>query len=132
MTRSAPSPPIAGGLHYRLARGLTLASYFGLLILLWLWDVWLYPSRAFPVALVLIVMVVPLLFPLRGLLHGKPYTHAWTSFLALPYFLHGVGTIAADPPERLYGALEILFSVLLFTGTVYYVRVCGTRNKTRR
>lgn len=106
----------------QFTRVLALIGYFGLLVLLLLWNTWLAPSKYFPVALVLIVMVGPLLLPLRGLLHARAYTHAWTSFLALFYFTHGVGEAYSNPAERLYGWLEILFSVALFLGAIFYVR----------
>ena len=104
------------------ARGIALFGYFGLMFLLLAWHSWLAPSQRFPVALTLIVLVVPLLFPLRGLLHGHPYTYAWTSFLALFYFVLGVGVAWADPAERVYGLLEILFSVTLWGGAIAYAR----------
>lgn len=73
-------------------------------------------------ALVLILLVGPLLMPLRGLLHGRPYTHAWTSFLALFYFTVGVFNVAGPMVHPWMAWLEIGFSVLLFLGAVLYVR----------
>ena len=58
----------------RSAYILTLTGYLGTLALLTAWYSWLAPSTHFPVALVLLVLVLPLLFPLRGLLHGRRYT----------------------------------------------------------
>jgi len=98
-----------------------LSGYFGLFGLLLLWLAWLEPPDRFPVALALILWVGPLLFPLRGLLHGQPYTHAWTSFLALFYFTCGVFH-AAGPMARPWLAwLEIGLSALLFLGAILYV-----------
>ena len=65
-------------------------------------------------ALVLLVLVVPLLFPLRGLLHGRKYTFAWSCFLALLYFTHGVMEAYSDDITRPLGLLEIMFSSLWF------------------
>ena len=72
--------------------------------------------------LVLIVLVGPLLLPLRGLLHGRPYTHAWTSFMALFYFVAGVFNAAGVMNRPWLAWLEIVFSVLLFFGAVFYTR----------
>ena len=106
-----------------------LAGYFGLFGLLLLWLTWLEPSRRMPVSLALILLVGPLLLPLRGLLHGHPYTHAWTSFLALFYFAVGVFD-AAGPMARPWLAwLEIGFSILLFLGTVLYVRARASERR---
>ncbi len=106
-----------------------LGSYFMLLTHLMLWMIWLAPSHHFPTALVLIVMVVPLLFPLRGLLDGKAYTHAWTGFLTLLYFIHGVGDYVVNPSERLYSSIEILLSLALFFSCALYARSTGTQQK---
>ncbi|MBL8247941.1 MAG: DUF2069 domain-containing protein, partial [Candidatus Competibacter sp.] len=51
-------------------RKVALTGYFGLFWLLLFWFAWLEPPDRAPVALVLILLVGPLLFPLRGLLHG--------------------------------------------------------------
>lgn len=104
---------------------MALISYFALMTHLLLWNIWLGPSNYFPVAMTLIVMVVPLLFPLRGILHGRAYTHAWTGFLALLYFIHGIGDFVVNPPERIYSGIEIALSLTLFVGCAFYARITG-------
>lgn len=106
----------------RVARTAALGGYFGLLALLLLWNTWLAPSHYFPVALTLLVLVVPLLFPLRGLLHGRISTHIWAGLLALLYFVHGVGEAVSNPKAWGLGVLEITFSVILFAGALLYAR----------
>ncbi len=106
-------------------RLVVLISYFGLFGLLLLWFTWLEPPHQVPIALVLILLVGPLLFPLRGLLYGRLYTHSWTSFLALFYFTVGVFH-AAGPMARPWLAwLDIGLSGSLFLGTILYVRSCA-------
>jgi len=91
-----------------LARACTgRIGYFVLLALLLNWLTWLSPPRGVPVALALVLLTVPLLFPLRGLLHGRPYTHAWTSFLALLYFAFGIDAVAAGHDPAWLGAVAI-------------------------
>ena len=99
-----------------------LTGYFGLFGLLLLWLAWLEPPRRLPIALALILWVGPLLFPLRGLLRGRPYTHAWTSFLALFYFAFGVFHAAGPMAHPGLAWFAIGFSVLLFLGAILYVR----------
>ena len=111
---------------YRVA---ALSSYFALLFHLLLWIIWLGPSLYFPTAMVLIVMVVPLIFPLRGLLHGRAYTHAWTGFLAILYFVHGVGDFVVNPPERLYSGIEVVLSLTLFFSCAFYARITGKQQQ---
>lgn len=124
VTNPTPSPAT------RAARVAALSGYFGLLGLLFLWYAWLAPSTRFPVALSLVVVIGPLLFPLRGILYGRPYTHAWTSFLALFYFVLGVGVVWVDRDERWFGILQVAFSVLLYVGAMLYARWRGRELKT--
>jgi uncharacterized membrane protein len=106
----------------RFLYALTLCGYFGTLALLTAWYGWLAPSTHFPTALVLIVMLVPLLFPLRGLLHGRKYTFAWSCFLALLYFTHGVMEAYSYEPNRHLGLLEVASSSLWFVAAMLYIR----------
>lgn len=107
----------------QLARLTTLLGYFGLFSLTLLWVTVLSPSPRIPTSLMLILFVGPLLFPLRGLLHGKTYTHTWTAMLVLLYFIHGVVESWANPAERWLALTEIGFSLLLFSGCFFYVRL---------
>jgi len=110
---------------------LTLGGYFALLGLLLNWLTWIAPPERFPISLALLLLTVPLLFPLRGLLHARSYTCAWTSFLALFYFAYGIDAVAAaqDPPWL--GWTAIAASVALFTGCVGFVRARGRERRAR-
>ena len=103
-----------------VARWVTLFGYFGLLVLLLNWFTWLAPPVSVPRALPLIALTVPLLFPLRGLLHARTYTHAWVSLLALPYFAIGIDVAFNRSDQRWLGLLMVLFSLLLFSGAVFF------------
>ena len=107
----------------------TLIGYFGLFGVLLLWSVWLEPPSRVPTALVLILLLGPLLLPLFGLLHGRSYTYAWSSFLALFYFAAGVFNAAGVMVRPWLAWLEIGFSVLWFFGAILFVRACA---RTRR
>ncbi|MFP4160578.1 MAG: DUF2069 domain-containing protein, partial [Ectothiorhodospira sp.] len=57
--------------HWKsLFRLLTLGGLFGLLLLILMETLWISPPERLPRALVLAVLALPLLLPLRGLLHG--------------------------------------------------------------
>ncbi len=68
---------------------IALTGFFGLFALLMLWNTVLAPSTRFPVALVLLITVTPLLLPMRGLLDRKPKSCAWVAYVSLIYFIHG-------------------------------------------
>ena len=76
----------------------------------------------------LLIQVGPLMFPLRGLLHGKVYTHAWSMYLALFYFVCGIW-YAGDVSTRGFGTGFSLLSVLFFLGTMLYTRFQGMAEK---
>jgi uncharacterized membrane protein len=101
---------------------LATIGYFGLFTLLMLWHTLLSPPVKFPVALVLLITVTPLLLPLRGLLNGNKKSCAWAAYISLLYFTHGSIEAFANPEERLYASLEVLFSLFLFIGAMFYVR----------
>ena len=106
----------------RLLYGLALGGYLGTLVLLTAWYAWLAPSIHFPVAYALLFLLTPLLFALRGMLHGRLYTFQWSCFLALFYFMHGVGEAYASDTARYLGLLEILFTTTWFLAAMAYVR----------
>lgn len=102
---------------------LSLISFFGLMITLICWITLGEHSSNYPVAAWLILALTPLLFPLRGLLHGKPYTHAWTGFMMLLYFSHGVGEVYSAQAFDIYASLEVLFSFMTFSASIVFIRL---------
>ncbi len=113
----------------RIAYWVALGGYFGLLILLTAWLGWISPPRVLPISVALFFMTVPLLFPLRGILYGRPYTFAWASFLSLFYFIHGVVEAYSSPEDRYLALLEIVLSVAFYTGSMLYARFRGRELK---
>ena len=107
-------------------RRLTLISYVALVSVLLIWY-----GLANPAPILLILLLLPLLFPIRGILKGNPYTHAWGSFLILLYFIHGVVEAYANPAVRMLALLEVLFSLTFYTGAVLYARLRGRELKQK-
>lgn len=104
-----------------LFRILALSSYFFLMATMIAWIIIAPHEPNYPTGIMLMAGVVPLLFPLRGLLHARPYTHAWTSFLMLFYFTLGVGE-AYGSVNYLYPSLSIVLSTLCFIGCLGFVK----------
>ena len=109
-----------------LARSLALAAYLGLFALILVWTTWVARPEVLPVSVVLVMLLLPLLFPLRGMLHGRRYTHAWSSLLALAYITLGI-TLAAAADARTYGLLMTAASVAWFIGCLLYVKLDARR-----
>lgn len=113
---------IKADVYYYLA----LVGFFGLFAWLMLWHTVLAANPGkFPVALMLIITVAPLLLPMRGLLNRNRRSCAWAAYLSLAYFIHGAAETYVNVGQRPYLALEVLFSLLLFFGTTFYVRFSG-------
>ncbi len=109
----------------RICRVLALSGHLLLLVLLLNWLTWLSPAERVPVSVMLLVVAAPLLLPLRGLLYGRVYTHAWASFLALPYFAFGIDALAAGVRPGWLGWAAVIASLALFAGATGYTRLRG-------
>lgn len=97
-------------------------GFFGLMLSLLCWITLPERSAIFPTATLLAIALLPLLLPLRGLLHGKPYTHAWNSFLMLFYFTFAVGELYSAEHFDFYPALVVLFSMVCFSASILFIR----------
>jgi len=113
----------------QLFKHIALFSYFALMFSLISWITLGNHSENYPTAAWLLIALIPLLFPLRGLLHGKPYTHAWTGFLMLFYFSHGVGETYSSQQFDLYASLEVLWSCMTFISSIIFIRLNAKKLK---
>ena len=117
--------------NIKLSRISTLTGYFGLLAFIPVWHILITPLAPEFMSITLLVQVGPLMFPLRGLLHGKVYTHAWAMYLALFYFVIGIW-YAGDESTRPFGIIFSLLSVAFFLGTMFYTRFQGKAENMAR
>ena len=108
----------------------TLLAYLGLIALILVWNTLIDPPERPAVSLVLIILLGPLLFPLRGLLHGRRYTHAWSSMLALAYFILGITGAYTSTKDQTYDVLMVILSLVWFAGAIVYVRTTVPTDKT--
>ena len=77
----------------------------------------LAPDPVWPRTLRLLLLITPLLLPLRGLLIGRPSSYVWISLISLFYFSAAVALLAATPDAAL-ARLELATSLLLFLGAL--------------
>ena len=97
------------------------AAWIGLVLLGVAWELWLAPLR--PGGSWLVLKVVPLLFPLMGLLHGRRYTFQWSSLLVWAYMIEGLVRAVSDPgPSARLAVIEIARAAAFFAAAVLFLR----------
>ncbi len=78
----------------------------------------IYPEQ--PRIFLVIGLLMPLVFPARGLLRAKRFTHAWTSFLSLFYLIAATDIWASGYPA--IGSVYFLLTIILFVSCILYAR----------
>jgi uncharacterized membrane protein len=107
------------------------SSYFLLLALIPIWHLWLSPPTLnLSPWLIFCIWFIPLLFPLKGIIKGNPYTFAWCGFLALLYIMHAVVVIYTAYLENASVELtlaicELIFSSVFLMGNIYFAKYRG-------
>ena len=113
----------------KISRWLTLIGYFSLMIGIYVWHILINKTDNQLMAIILVVQAGPLLFPLMGLLHGKIYTHAWSIYLAIFYFIVGVWYAGAEE-ARMFGLYVVATSLLFLVGTGLYTRLASKQQSS--
>lgn len=103
-----------------ISRISTLASYLALFFFTIFCIVTnaIYPEQ--PRIFLIIGLLMPLVFPARGLLGAKRFTHAWTSFLSLFYLIAATDIWVSGYPG--IGSIYFLLTIILFVSTILYAR----------
>ncbi len=100
-------------------RAVAVGSVIALIVLGMAWELWLAPTGNRTLAL----KVVPLLFPLAGLLRNRMYTYRWLSLMVWLYFTEGIVRATSDRGAGVWlGAIEVLLCLLLFAACAAHVR----------
>ncbi len=71
------------------------------------------------------MFVLPLLFPLKGLVQGNPYTYAWSNFIVMIYFLHSLTTLWVSADEKIWALGEFILASIMFIAGSYYAKYRG-------
>ncbi len=114
----------------QLYYALTLFGYFGIMALLPVWIGWFKPPGLLIPPVAIGVLALPLFFALRGMLHARRYTIAWSLFLSLFYFTHGVIEAWSEPVAR-WGALtEIILSIFWLVSGIAWIRATSPKRNS--
>lgn len=102
-------------------RWAAVVSLLGLIVLSLLWERWLAPIR--PGGSWLMLKAIPLLLPLRGLLHGKRYTYQWSSLLILAYLTEGLVRATSDTgTSQMLAVVEVILASTYFVSVLMFCR----------
>ena len=105
-----------------LTRFFAVASVLGLIFLGLAWELVLAPIK--PGGSLLALKVLPLCFPLAGLLKNRMYTYRWVSLLVWLYFTEGAVRAYIDlPPGNILGMIEVVLCLVLFAACALHVRL---------
>ena len=97
------------------------ASLIALTLLTLAWELVLAPIH--PGGSWLVLKTLPLLAPLRGVLHGRRYTFQWSSLLIWFYFAEGAVRAWSDRGASVpLAAVEIVLSAAYFGAALAYLR----------
>ena len=97
------------------------ASLIALIVLCIAWEMLLAPIR--PNGSWLVLKVIPLLIPLRGILKRDLYTMQWSSMLILLYFAEGIVRGMSDTGlSATLGWIEVALVLIFFICVIAYLR----------
>ncbi|MDD1784143.1 DUF2069 domain-containing protein [Enterovibrio sp. ZSDZ35] len=106
-------------------RTVALTSYLALIAWVLIWHGFLSPHPHINPVGVTIAWLIPLMLPLKGILTGKPYTHAWANFILMFYFLHGLTLLFVDEGERYLALVELVITSISFVSNILYAKQKG-------
>jgi uncharacterized membrane protein len=105
---------------------LAQCGYLGLLLLVPIWHLYLSPPALdINPWLVTCIWLIPLLFPIKGVIQGNPYTYAWSGFIALIYIIHGCVIVMSNEQEKWLAIAELVFASLFLIGNIYFAKYQG-------
>ena len=108
----------------KMQRHTALGASVSLIVLIALcvaWELALAPLR--PHGPWLVLKVIPLLLPLRGVLKRDNYTLQWSSMLILIYFMEGIVRATSDKGlSATLGWIEVALTSIFFFGSISYLR----------
>lgn len=103
----------------RWSRTVAVSSLLGLIVLGLAWELVLAPTGNRTLAL----KVLPLAWPLAGLLKQRMYTYRWVSLLVWIYFTEGVIRASGDTGlSAVLAGVEVVLCLMLFAACAVHVR----------
>lgn len=102
-------------------RRVAAAALIALILLCLAWELHFAPLK--PGGSWLVLKVLPLLLPLRGVLKGNLYTLQWASMMILLYFAEGVMRAWSDPVANVlpWALGEVVLTLIFYFCAIFYL-----------
>lgn len=101
-----------------------LTGYIGL-VLYYPWYL-LFAENSLQINYIpLMIFWLPMLTAIKGLLQGNPYTYAWSNFVLMWCFLHGLTALWTFTGNIVFVVVEITLLTMAFIGNTYFARYRG-------
>jgi len=68
---------------------------------------------------------LPMTLALKGLFQGNPFTYAWSNFVIMWCYLHGLTALWTFEGNKWFIYLEVLLLTMAFIGNTYFARYRG-------
>ncbi len=107
----------------KLWHGITQVSFILLICLLILWAAVWFPPEKISGWTLAVIWIVPLLFPLWGVLKARLYTYAWLQFINMIYFCHAIMYLMTSELEVWVALAELILVCVNFTAAVMCIRI---------
>ena len=116
------------GVARAVCHGCAVALLAALIALCVAWELWLAPLR--PGGSWMVLKAFPLLAPLFGILHGRPYTFRWSTMLVTLYFVEGTVRLYAEQGLAAgLAAAELVLALVFLVAAVGFVRSADPRRR---
>ena len=99
-------------MNTRLMQRIGIAAWIAQAILQIVWHAWLLPPQRMPIAVALLIALLPLALPLVYW-RAPPRALLVAGMVSLFYFCHGVAEAWASPPERVLTLVEVVLALVL-------------------
>lgn len=116
MSDAAPAMSTA----QRGARTIAIGAWFALAAVCVLWELWLAPLR--PGGSWLVLKVLPLLVPARGLVRGNVAAFQWALLIVLLYVAEAAVRAFEPAPYSTLAWIEFALAAAFFAAAIVYLR----------
>lgn len=114
----------------RNAQRVAIGAWFALAVVCVLWELWLAPLR--PGGSWLVLKVVPLLVPARGLVRADVAAFQWATLIVLLYVAEAAVRAFEPAPHSTLAWIEFALAATFYAAAIVYLRPFKLAARRRR